>query len=539
MFFIFLLLSFFLSSCQWNRNEKKSILIIAVDSLRTEDINCAASETLSGFNTLCNEFIRFSHAYTTSVLSAPAMTSLLTGRYPFEHGVRDNSFQDISPNAELVAKLASKNNFHTGFFSGGAPILRATQLHKGFEHFDDNLSPSLAQLFRPFDANIELLKNWLEGIKSSPFLATVYVPDLNFTNRETKSDSGEMRPQSIEGQIQEFDENLDHLFKFLKAKDLWKNFHIIVVGLNGRDHIVRKNELTTFNLHSENTQVAFFYKLPFSSRGETEQNWSIDKSVSLADVGKTLIELVSGQSPPSSSSSFPSYSLSSYIHFEKQLPRRPILIESGWPLWQGLSSVRYAILLEPYLMLYDSPPLYYNTLVDKNELYPLSQDEIRDSNLKSEFNQLATSLRTTPWLALDVEAYLKQNNLTLPLQPEWLPLLELNKKRTSESYDLQDPCLKLIYVKNDFHSLQKKCSNELFKAFLKWSTTQKDSDFFRFINEYRFHKLVQQVNIMNQSLSGIWNTNRRLTEQVDYVDLALTLPEFLPLKHKITSSLRN
>src|ERR1700744_4519468 len=78
-------------SCQ--STSKPSILVIAVDDLTVTDILCneeTAKSYRSGFEILCQESVRFTHAFTPSTLSVPALASMLTGLYPYQNKVRNN-----------------------------------------------------------------------------------------------------------------------------------------------------------------------------------------------------------------------------------------------------------------------------------------------------------------------------------------------------------------------------------------------------------------------------------------------------------------
>lgn len=145
------------ASCQ--QHDQKSVLILAADELTISDVLCNSDENhRSGFQVICNESIRFTHAFTTSTLTLPALSSILTGMYPLEHGVRHNGSPGLSPDLELASELAFSKNFRTSFFSGGAPVLRKSGLNQGFEIFEDNIEPSFTFLYRPLKKVFNPLK---------------------------------------------------------------------------------------------------------------------------------------------------------------------------------------------------------------------------------------------------------------------------------------------------------------------------------------------------------------------------------------------
>ena len=100
----------FWTSCQ--SHQQNSVLVFAFEQLSSEDLNCAdeRSASDSGLATLCNESVRFTHAFTTSLQPAAAMGSLLTASYPIQHGLRTSSDR-IHSQIDLLSDQAIKKTF--------------------------------------------------------------------------------------------------------------------------------------------------------------------------------------------------------------------------------------------------------------------------------------------------------------------------------------------------------------------------------------------------------------------------------------------
>src|SRR5271154_4088731 len=94
-----------------------SVIIIAVSSFRADDLTCGLSgDSLTPqLDTICKESVRFTHAYTPSVLSIPAMASILTGLYPIEHGVHRNGASQYYPNIVSLPEEARQKGLETFF----------------------------------------------------------------------------------------------------------------------------------------------------------------------------------------------------------------------------------------------------------------------------------------------------------------------------------------------------------------------------------------------------------------------------------------
>ena len=69
----------------------------------------------------------------------PSHTSLLTGTYPYEHGVRDNNGYRVKADSATLAARLKRLGFATGAFVGGFPLDQRFGLNAGFDAYDDRI----------------------------------------------------------------------------------------------------------------------------------------------------------------------------------------------------------------------------------------------------------------------------------------------------------------------------------------------------------------------------------------------------------------
>lgn len=585
-------------SCQ--TNDKKSVLIIAVDKLAISDVNCnqeTESGIQSGILTLCKESVRFTHAYTTSTMSVSALASLLTGLYPFEHKVRHNGGPGLAPELELSSEIAIKNNYRTSFFSGGAPVFRRSGLHQGFELFDDNFNPQLNALFRSFKKASFQFIQWLKAESmNSAFFTVIYVPDLSFTTNITTTNLGETRNLSFESQLDDFKENLFALIQQIKKLGRWDDTTVILVGLNGHNIDERLGELEPTNLHSENTQVALLVKLATTKKRDEAIYWKIDQNVSLADVGRTLFDLLGEDlTDKKENQDFPIHSLTST--FNKPMINwsedRNILIESGWPIWRDLGSLKTAAISSHILYINNASPLLYNTLLDRLEVNPLpllqesilpTTKSIRDALQSHQFLPFSThdsdwkinlSLPFTRWMKPEEEPLLlrdlKQLSKTHPNNMnlvhwtgqialnlrDWETLKELGlrykianwqyvaeKNLIIKGAHTSDPCFELLGLHQLESSNLKKCSDPLFLEMIDWVRSEtrsllKETQKKKFERSYKYQLLDQITERTNIALALNWDTNLENSFSPSRTQLALNLPELSKIRAALNKSIIN
>src|SRR4051812_13067575 len=70
----------------------QNVLLITIDTLRADPLGCYCGPAATpAIDRLAAGGVRFDFAHAHAVLTLPAHASILTGTYPFQHGLRDNS----------------------------------------------------------------------------------------------------------------------------------------------------------------------------------------------------------------------------------------------------------------------------------------------------------------------------------------------------------------------------------------------------------------------------------------------------------------
>ncbi len=579
-----------LMSCQWQNETKSSVIVIAVDSLSTELVTCLdESETSnSGFAALCSESIRFTHAYTTSLLSAPALSSILTAQYPYETRLLNNGSNSLSNEIKTVAESALEKGYHTSFYSGGPPVFRRLGFAQGFEVFDDNTPVNLSEIYRPISQSLDLLSQWIEkDVKSKSFFSVIFASDLQFPNFSTKNNVGEQRATTLRGQTQEIDESLFDFINHLKKINKWDSTYLILVGLNGMSPPERANELPGTNLYNENTQVSLLIKPPTKKR-DYGVKWKVDENVSLVDLGTTLLDIFNIKIPSRPDRPAPAVSLQSIIAASNNVfgKSRPLLIESGWSSWRGLANTRYAFQIDQYLVLYDQEIKTFNTLVDRQQLVPIGQNESGVLKILDGIKDFIKVYNLTSWTGLDPVVYRKyrlarqiwkesaneseeeelriladmqksKNDIVFWAsylaveKKDWKELLRLAKKFKDENWEYVaktnlgqktklsvGSCLNVLLLSAEVKN--KNCEEPYIQDFKAWLMDKNRTQLAireLFIRAYRRLLVDRKVLIANLLNGYTWDTVEIGILQPNFVDLFLALPENQKYKTQLSQEL--
>lgn len=373
--FTILVLFFTVTGCQLTSRTESSYLIIAVDRLGFDTMTCdetfLSERELDGFLSFCNQSVRFTHAFTSSTLSVPAISTLLTGLYPVEHKVRDNGNRPLPAELETIAEIAYRKKYHTSFFSSGAPVLRKSGLAQGFYHFDDNIEPNWTSLSRSAKDVTKLFADWHERESyPSKFFSLMYLSDLQLSHAKLRSKQFGESERGFMGRLKKIDDALVYIETVLKDRTAWNSTTVILVGLNGNPK-ERVGEFASINLHSDNTQVVLMVK-PAQKPRDEPLSWAVDWPVSIVDLGVTLYDWLGEDisDKENFNEAFPRVSLRGLIEKMEPPPAssRILWVESGWPEWQFKKQIRWALRWDQFLVILDRDPKIYNTLLDRPEM---------------------------------------------------------------------------------------------------------------------------------------------------------------------------
>src|SRR5690606_26748530 len=93
---------------------KRSVLLIMVESLRAD--HCWGDQRLCRtptLDSLCSEAAVCTQAFSTASIITTCTTSILTGTYPFVHGINTFVSGRLRPTIPTLAEVFRANGYHT------------------------------------------------------------------------------------------------------------------------------------------------------------------------------------------------------------------------------------------------------------------------------------------------------------------------------------------------------------------------------------------------------------------------------------------
>jgi choline-sulfatase len=116
-----------------------SVLVVTVDTLRPDALGFAGGRNETpNLDALAREGCRFPAAVSPVPLTLPAHASILTGRLPARHGVRDNG-QVLGRDVPTLAERFATAGYANDAFVAGYPLRALFGLDRGFARYDDTL----------------------------------------------------------------------------------------------------------------------------------------------------------------------------------------------------------------------------------------------------------------------------------------------------------------------------------------------------------------------------------------------------------------
>ena len=300
--------------------ERPNIVLISIDTLRADHLGSYGyfRDTSPHLDRFAERAIRFERVRAPMATTLPSHTSMLTGRYPLEHGVLANvSHGGTGFGAESgllsFTQVLQDAGYRTGAFVSALPLDRSTGIGAGFETYDqpeqvqraaqETLDPALAWLAQasageePFFLFVHLFDPHGKRHPPEPFLSRYETDDEleawiaereigDFVAREWKGNATNTRTtfNRYGGEIRYADDQLGRLFGALASAGHFGDSLVTVVADHG-DGLNQHGWVAHGLVWEEHLRVPWLLHVP----GPGEWPAHVTANVSLIDLFPTLI----------------------------------------------------------------------------------------------------------------------------------------------------------------------------------------------------------------------------------------------------------
>jgi arylsulfatase A-like enzyme/Flp pilus assembly protein TadD len=115
------------------------VLLVTIDTLRADALGFAGNARVQtpALDRLAAQGRVFTNAHAHNVVTLPSHTNILTGLYPFQHGVRENTGFRLAGDVPTLATMLRGAGYATAAFVGAYPLDSEFGLDNGFQVYDD------------------------------------------------------------------------------------------------------------------------------------------------------------------------------------------------------------------------------------------------------------------------------------------------------------------------------------------------------------------------------------------------------------------
>jgi arylsulfatase A-like enzyme/Tfp pilus assembly protein PilF len=205
----------------------RNVLLVTIDTLRADAVGAYGNRTVATpwMDRLAAAGVRFDQAHASTVVTLPSHANILSGVYPFRHGVRENAGFRFPANAETIATLLRARGYRTGAFVSAFPLDARFGLTRGFDVYDDRFAKGEANVAfrvpeRPATATIAAALAWIgqrDAAASSaaprPWFAWVHLYEPHFPYSPPEPYASRYRGAPYFGEVTATDAALGPLLK--------------------------------------------------------------------------------------------------------------------------------------------------------------------------------------------------------------------------------------------------------------------------------------------------------------------------------------
>jgi arylsulfatase A-like enzyme/Tfp pilus assembly protein PilF len=283
-----------------------NVLLITIDTLRADALGAYGNTTVSTpwLDRMAGGGVRFSRALAQTVVTLPSHANILSGRYPFRHGVRENSGFRFPADVETLATLLKARGYRTGAFVSAFPLDVRFGLARGFDVYDDRYGKgaerrAFREPERAGTATVAAAVAWInnttnpQSLSPNPWFAWVHLYDPHFPYAPPEPFATKYRQAPYLGEVSATDAALAPLVSPILEQGAAARTLVVVTGDHGEslgDHGELTHGLFAYDA-TLRVPLIFYQPRLFPPR-------VIDDPVRHVDILPTVLDAVGIAPPP-------------------------------------------------------------------------------------------------------------------------------------------------------------------------------------------------------------------------------------------------
>ncbi|HSE42521.1 MAG TPA: sulfatase-like hydrolase/transferase, partial [Acidobacteriota bacterium] len=348
-----------------------NILLVTLDTVRADHLGTYGYNRVRTPNLdhLGSESFVFEDAIAHVPLTLPSHVSIMTGRLPIAHGVRDNAGFVLNQNEITLAEALKDQGYTTAAFVSATVLESRWKLNQGFDVYDDYfknvVSADLSNEVERHAADTEKVSSqWLDKNHAKKFFIWVHFYDAHDPYSPPEPFKSAYSDDPYDGEIAYVDDAVGKLLAKLDTLQLKQRTIVIVTSDHGEGLGEHREPTHGVFLYNTTQHVPLIIFLP-GAEGKR-----ISGSVCHIDLAPTILQLIGAKAQ----SKMQGKSLIAKINGNDN-QQRSVYSESLYAqLHYGWSKLE-SITTDQYRYIYSPKPELFDRKADKAESNNLLQEK--------------------------------------------------------------------------------------------------------------------------------------------------------------------
>jgi len=202
----------------------RDVVLVTIDTLRADAPGYAGDSRVATpqLDRIAREGRVFTEAHAQNVVTLPSHVNILTGLYPFQHGVRDNDGFRLDPKVPTLATFLKARGYATAAFIGAFPLDARFGLAKDFDvydqHYPEGVGPyDFVMSERPASEVVAGALRWWNAPAAGPRFLWIHLYDCNAPYRPPPPFDRQYAGDPYRGEVAGVDAALAPIFDALRS----------------------------------------------------------------------------------------------------------------------------------------------------------------------------------------------------------------------------------------------------------------------------------------------------------------------------------
>ncbi len=201
------------------RRETRDVVLVTVDTLRYDatGFSGAGKAETPIMDSVAAGGVVFTWTHAHAVVTTPSHASILTGLYPYQHGIRDNGGFVLAQGVPTLASFLKARGYATAAFVSAFTVDHRFGLGAGFDLYDDEVEKSGHEVFtvpeRRGEETVSLAKSWWEAHRGTRRFLWIHLFAPHFPYEPPEPFASRYRSAPYYGEVAWADSQLEPLLK--------------------------------------------------------------------------------------------------------------------------------------------------------------------------------------------------------------------------------------------------------------------------------------------------------------------------------------